>query len=208
MYNCVIFDVDGTLIDTEIAVLSSLQRVVNESLNIKLSLEELSFALGIPGEVALNILGIKNVTMANIKWNEYMKDFSHHVKVFEDIEETLIKLNALGILTGIVTSKTKEELKNDFIPFGLELYLKIIVCADDTDNHKPHPEPILKLIDIIGVCPSRTIYIGDTIYDMKCANAAGVDFALALWGAKSTEGINAKYMLKTPKQILEIIQTD
>jgi HAD superfamily hydrolase (TIGR01549 family) len=204
MYNCIIFDIDGTILDTEIAVLSSLQKVVFEELNKNLSFYELRFALGIPGEVTLNKLGITNISDCNVKWNKYLKEYFHHVKVFDGIKETLIKLNEFGILTGIVTSKTKEEFVNDFVPFDLNNYFKEVVCADDTEKHKPNPDPILKFIELSGVDKSKTIYIGDTRYDMDCALSAGIDFALALWGAKSSAGINAKYILDNPKQVLEL----
>jgi HAD superfamily hydrolase (TIGR01549 family) len=206
MYNCIIFDIDGTLLDTEIAVLSSLQKLVFEELNKNLSFDELRFALGIPGEVTLNKLGIPNILDGNMKWNKYLKEYFHHVKVFDDIKDTLIKLNEIGILIGIVTSKTKEEFLNDFVPFELHNYFKLVVCADDTEKHKPNPDPILKFIELSGVNKSKTIYIGDTKYDMDCAFGAGIDFALALWGAKSSIGINANYILENPKQVLKLIK--
>ncbi|AJH00875.1 HAD family hydrolase [Clostridium beijerinckii] len=204
MYNCIIFDIDGTLLDTEIAVLSSLQKLVFEELNENLSFDELRFALGIPGEVTLNKLGITNILDCNVKWNKYLKEYFHNVKVFDGIKDTLIKLNEIGILTGIVTSKTKEEFLNDFASFELNNYFKLVVCADDTEEHKPNPEPILKFIELSGANKSKTIYIGDTRYDMDCALGAGIDFALALWGAKSSIGINANYILENPKQVLKL----
>ncbi|WP_238900139.1 HAD family hydrolase [Clostridium sp. YIM B02500] len=204
MYNCIIFDIDGTLLDTEIAVLSSLQKLVFEELNENLSFDELRFVLGIPGEVTLNKLGITNILDCNVKWNKYLKEYFHNVKVFDGIKDTLIKLNEIGILTGIVTSKTKEEFLSDFVPFELSNYFKLVVCADDTEEHKPNPEPILKFIELSGANKSKTIYIGDTKYDMDCAFGAGIDFALALWGAKSSIGINANYILENPKQVLKL----
>ncbi len=206
MYSCIVFDVDGTLLDTEIAVLSSLQKLVSEELNKNYSFEELSFALGIPGEVALNKLGITNILECGEKWNVYLKEYFHHVKIFDDIKESLVKLNESGVLIGIVTSKTKEEFLNDFVPFGLSNYFKVVVCADDTEKHKPNPEPLLKFIELSGVDKSETIYIGDTKYDLDCALGAGIDFALALWGAKSSKGINANYILENPKQIVGLIK--
>ena len=206
MYNYIIFDIDGTILDTEIAVLSSLQKLVFEELNKNFSFEELRFALGIPGEVALNKLGITNLFESSEKWNRYLKEYFHNVKVFDEIKDTLVKLNEMGISTGIVTSKTKEEFITDFVPFGLTNYFKIVVCADDTERHKPNPEPILKFIELSGVDKSKTIYIGDTKYDMDCAFSAGIDFALALWGAKSSIGINANYIFQNPKQILELVK--
>ena len=206
MYNYIIFDIDGTILDTEIAVLSSLQKLVFEELNKNLSFDELRLALGIPGEVTLSKLGITNILDCNVKWNRYLKEYFHHVKVFDDIKDTLIKLNEIGILTGIVTSKTKEEFLNDFVPFELNNYFKLVVCADDTEKHKPNPDPILKFIELSGADKSKTIYIGDTKYDMDCAFGADIDFALALWGAKSSVGINANYILENPKQVLELIK--
>jgi HAD superfamily hydrolase (TIGR01549 family) len=206
MYKYIIFDIDGTLLDTETAVLSSLQKVVFEELNKSLSFDELRFALGIPGEVTLNKLGITNVSECSVRWNEYLKDYFHHVKVFDHIKDTLIKLNEIGISTGIVTSKTREEFLNDFVPFELGDFFKLVVCADDTEKHKPNPDPILKFLELSGADKSKTIYIGDTKYDMQCALDAGIDFALALWGAKSSVGINANYILENPKQILQLIE--
>lgn len=206
LYDYIIFDIDGTLIDTEFAILASLQKLVFEELNTNLSFEELRFALGIPGEAALNRLGITNVSDCNIKWNKYLKEYFHYTKVFDDIKDTLIKLNEIGISTGIVTSQTREELINNFVPFELNNFFKLVVCADDTEKHKPNPDPILKFIEISGADKSKTIYIGDTKYDMECALSAGIDFALALWGAKSSMGINANYILENPKQLLDLIE--
>jgi HAD superfamily hydrolase (TIGR01549 family) len=206
MYNCIIFDIDGTILDTEIAVLSSLRKLVLEELNKNYSFEELRFALGIPGEVALNKLGITDISESNEKWNRYLKGYFRHVKVFDEIKDTLVKLNEMGVSIGIVTSKTKEEYINDFVPFGLTNYFRLVVCADDTEKHKPDPEPILKFIELSGADKSKTIYIGDTKYDMECAFSAGIDFALGLWGAKSLIGINANYILENPKQILGFVK--
>mgnify|MGYP000870994697 FL=1 len=207
MYNCIIFDIDGTLLDNETAILLSLQRIVQEELNKNLSLDELRFSLGIPSEVSLRQLGINNILDSCIKWNKYFKEYTHHVKIFDGIKDTLIKLNEMKILTGIVTSKTREEFLNDFAVLDLNEYFKFVVCADDTEKHKPNPDPILHFLKQSGANKSKSIYIGDTKYDMECAFGAGVDFALALWGAKSSAGINANYFLEHPKQILELIKT-
>ena len=207
MYSCIIFDIDGTIIDTELAVLLSLQKLLSEEHNKKYSFEELRFALGIPGEAALKKLGITNISESFNKWSIYLKEYFHHVKVFDDIVETIVELKEMGVLIGIVTSETKEEFLNDFVPFGLSHYFNLVVCADDTEKHKPDPEPILKFIELSGADKSKTIYIGDTKYDMNCATSAGVDFALALWGAKSSKGINANYILESPKQIVELTST-
>jgi phosphoglycolate phosphatase-like HAD superfamily hydrolase len=205
LYNTVIFDVDGTLIDTERALIGSLQKLLMEYHDKEYQEQDLSFVLGVPGTVSLLKLGIKNADEANAKWNLYMKDLYHTVRVFDHIKSTLGKLKSSGAVTGIVTSKTRQELINDFVPFGLSDYLGHSVCADDTKKHKPSPEPLLKFLEITGVAPETSIYIGDTIYDMQCAADAGVDFGLALWGAKEAHRINAKYKLSNPYEVLNLI---
>lgn len=205
MYKCLIFDIDGTIIDTEKAVISSLQKLLKVETGIDYLADELSFVLGIPGSVSLKQLNIIDTEKACEKWNNYMKEFYNDIRVFPDLEEIIKRLHDLKIKTGIVTSKTKQELIDDFNPFGLHEYFDYIVCADDTNKHKPNPEPILKCLELGRISPAEAVYIGDTSYDMQCAQSAGVDFALALWGTKDSN-LNAKIKLNHPKEILDIVK--
>ncbi|MCM3634762.1 HAD family hydrolase [Paenibacillus camelliae] len=205
MYKTIIFDVDGTLINTEDAVLGSLQKLLKIDYNKDIERSKLSFVLGIPGSDSLPKLGIDNIDKANERWNFFMKDFYHLIHVYNEINNLLDTLMIKGVNQGIVTSKTTQELKDDFVPFGLMKYLSYIVCADDTKKHKPNPEPLLKFLEISKAEPSSSIYIGDTIYDYECARDAGVDFGLALWGCKNHENIPAKYKFEKPLDILNFV---
>lgn len=207
MYKYLIFDIDGTIIDTEKAVIGSLQKLLKVETGMDYPADELSFVLGIPGSVALKRFNIADIDKACLKWNEYLKEFYNSIRVFPDLEELIKHLHDLKIKTGIVTSKTKQELLDDFYPFGLHDYFDYIVCADDTIRHKPDPEPILKCLELAQASPAETIYIGDTSYDMQSAHHAGVDFALALWGTKNPN-LNAKIKLSHPKELLDIVKTE
>lgn len=206
MYNTFIYDVDGTLIDTEQAIKSSLQKMLKVDYNRDIQTYELDFVLGIPGADALRQLGIHemSIPMADARWNYFVKDFNHSIRVFSGIHDVLNRIKSREIIQGLVTSKTYEELNNDFVPFGLMSYLTHIVCADDTEKHKPNPEPLLKFMEISGTNHSTSIYIGDTIYDYECARNAGIDFGLALWGCKNHERIPAKYIFETPLDIIKL----
>ncbi|MWC29814.1 HAD family hydrolase [Paenibacillus sp. MMS18-CY102] len=205
VYNTIIFDVDGTLINTETAVLHSLQKMLKADYDRDVAAEDLTFVLGVPGTTSLPQLGIKDIGAANERWNYFMKEFYSTIDVFAGIRELLETLQSKGIKQGIVTSKTLEELRDDFTPFGLMPYLPYVVCADDTEKHKPNPEPLLHFMKVSGVDPARSIYIGDTIYDYECARDAGVDFGLALWGCKDHEQIPAQYKLKSPLDLLNLV---
>ncbi|MBP2000599.1 HAD superfamily hydrolase (TIGR01549 family) [Paenibacillus shirakamiensis] len=205
MYNTIIFDVDGTLIDTERAVIGSLQKMLIADYSRHMEADELNFVLGIPGADSLPKLGIADIHLANERWNFFMKDFLISIEVFDEVEEVLRTLQRRQISQGIVTSKTKTELRDDFEPMGLSKYLTHTVCADDTELHKPHPEPLLKFLRISGTPAHQAIYIGDTIYDYQCARDAGVHFGLASWGCRQPEGIQADHIFQTPMDILRII---
>lgn len=208
MIKCVVFDVDGTLIDTGEAIISSLQKVLKEDLGQVYTADELGFAFGIPGAVTLKRLGVNDIEGSLEKWIKYLNDFSDSIKVFDGIDNCLREIKKLNIKTGIVTSKTKEEFDSNFIPFGFEGYFDYVVCADDTTKHKPHPEPLLKLMEMSGYGPKDLVYIGDTKYDKECAEGADVRFGLALWGAKSAEGFDSSYILHNPKDILKFIENN
>lgn len=205
MYDTVIFDVDGTLIDTEKAVIGSLQSMLRIDYGMEMDAAELSFVLGIPGAASLQRLGIGQTGPACDRWNERMKDFFDTIEVFEGIEEVMAAIQSRKLVQGIVTSKTREELLHDFAPFGLMKYLNFTVCADDTYNHKPDPEPLLKFLDLSCSNRETSLYIGDTVYDYECARAAGVDFGLALWGCKQPDRIPAKHLFQRPQDILHYL---
>ena len=200
----VIFDIDGTLIDTEQAVLCGLQSMLKTDYGKEFSLQELEFAFGLPGSDSLPMFGIQDVPKANLRWNFFFQQYFHTAKVFDGIREILIALKENRVTTGIVTSKTQTEFKNEFAPFGLAEFFDFVVCSDQTEKHKPDPEPMLKFLEIANARPETSIYIGDTIYDCRCAQGANVSFGLAGWGCKHPETIPADYIFQTPADILSL----
>lgn len=200
-YKQIVFDIDGTLIDTEYAVLHSLQDTVAHITGKKTEIDSLSFALGITGEDTLNKLGITETSVSLSLWNEYMKKYMGTVCLFESIIDLIEQLTLQGYGLGIVTSKTKDEFAHDFSPFGIDGYFKIVVCADDTDEHKPAPAPLIKYTELANCTKNELLYIGDSAYDMECAMRAGIDFALAGWGANKE--LKSPVSFATPNEVLK-----
>lgn len=198
----IVFDIDGTLINTENAVLMALQDTILEVTNSKIELRDLRFALGIPGEVTLHKLGIKDVHNTNLKWNDYVKKYSYTISIFDGIIFVLKELSEKGFKLGIITSKNKTEYQNDFMPFGLAQYFNTVICVEDAVLPKPSPDPMLKYIEVTGVNKDEILYIGDTIYDYQCAKSADVAFGLALWGCSSVKHIYATHFFATPRDII------
>lgn len=201
MYSTFIFDLDGTIIDSELIGLKALQATLKEQ-GIEKDIDELRFSLGIPGLTTLEILNIADIPTTLESWLEKEKPFMKNVPIFDGIIGVIKELPKAGI----VTSKTAEEMSHSFYLLNIDHHFHSVVCASDTEKRKPNPDPLELALKLLECKANEAIYIGDSIYDMKCANAAGVDFGLALWGARTTSGFeNAKYIFENPKDILNLI---
>lgn len=204
-YSHVVFDIDGTLINSEKAVLKSFQETLITEVGIEKELDELKFALGIPGKDALKILNIESREDILEKWDNNYNKYLNEVTLFDGIRQVIQELKSNNINLGIITSKTRKEYEGDFIRFGLDSYFDVVIRADDTIKHKPDGEPMEKYLELADARREDTVYIGDSIYDMQCAKNAGVDSILALWGANDADKLTATYKLSNPKEILDLL---
>lgn len=201
-----IFDIDGTLINTEKAIIKGLQELLLEEKGIRYAPEQLYFCLGIPGRQALLQLGIEEGVAEKLKrWDAFYNSHAADVSIYPDIPQVLENLRAKGIILGTITSKNQEEYDHDMIPLGLGAYFTISVTSSDTSEHKPSPGPMLYYLKKAGISPEQAVYIGDSTYDMQCAGSAGVTRALALWGCKNPESIAADVRLAEPLDILKLV---
>ncbi len=200
-YQHIVFDIDGTLVDTEYAVLHSLQKTIHVTTGLHVGTEQLTFSLGIPGEEALQQLGIPDVPYALKIWIQYLQELSHTTCLFDGIEQVVETLRDTGCHLGIVTSQLRSHFESDFGKRPIRRCFETVVCADDTEKHKPDPEPLLHYMAQTGASEDQVLYIGDSNYDMMCAQSAHVDFALAGWGSRGR--VNAPCTLQTPADILE-----
>lgn len=205
-YEHIVFDIDGTLIDTEYVVLHSLQETLRTLCGKEIPVSELTFALGITGADALKILEVKDISHTLELWIENMRKYADTVMVFDGITELLENLRTRGVKMGIVTSKTREGFEEEFCQLSIREYFRTIVCADDTQEHKPNAAPLWKYKELSGMSGGKILYVGDSAYDSRCAKNAGIDFALAVWGSHS-KSIEADYFLEKPADVLSVITT-
>ncbi|RJW33850.1 HAD family hydrolase [Clostridiales bacterium TF09-2AC] len=200
-YSHIVFDIDNTLIDTTAAVLHSLQKALREVTGEHREVGKLAPVLGIPGLQAFEMLGIQSpelIFRIYPLWEKYMNSYQHTAYVYEGIRPLLKYLKNEGYGLGIITSKTASQYESTFVPFGIAGYFQCTVTADDTVHHKPGPEPMNAYMWMNDVRPSQVLYVGDSVYDMECALAAGTDSALALWGCHDPEGIPSTYRFAAP----------
>ena len=204
-YKHLVFDIDGTIIDSAKINMLSLQETVKELRGDVMPLEDLYFSFGIPGVRAMEILGFPKPEKAVQVWIRNYSACAERLgmPLFPGMREILERLREKGASLGIITSKLREEYDEHFEKQGLLKLFPWVVTASDTPKGKPYPDPMLEYLRRTGAAPEEVLYFGDTAYDMDCARSAGVDHALVLWGCLSPEGIDATYRLEKAEEILE-----
>lgn len=205
-YQHIVFDVDGTLLDTEEAILQSFQKTLREHAGIEKEFSELSFCLGITGAAALKRLETGHEEEMLLRWKENLAALRAFVHVFDGIELLLKRLRADGFHLGVVTSRCRAEYERDFKRLGLDGYFDTVVCEEDTLCHKPEAEPLECYMRKAGARTEEVLYIGDSIYDMECARAAKTACGLALWGAVSVRHIHADYYFPDPASVRSVLE--
>ena len=140
-FDHIVFDVDGTLADTEESVLSSLAQIVQEKTGKTLPRNELEFALGIPGKNALEKLGIYSQATLD-RWCQVAASFKSTISVFPGLLEVIAKLADSGCNLGIVSSRARDEYAEEIAPLGFDTYFEHIILVEDTTEHKPAPAPM------------------------------------------------------------------
>ena len=206
-YKHVVFDIDGTLTDTDYAVLTSLKNLLKRRQGKDYALEELTFVKGIPGVVAFEKLGIEEKDYADVmrEWEDGMRAMNDTITVYEGALQMLEALKEAGVGLGIATSKTRDQYNKDFCRFEIAKYFEISTTCEETDDPKPGAGPLKEYMKATGAKAEEMLYIGDSVYDAMCAKAAGVDFALATWGT-SDMAIEAKYRPDSLLELLEMIR--
>lgn len=187
MYKTILFNIDGTLIDSEKYLTEALDKALKDIFNLSLSKKDFEFLLGkTETEIAKIITSHKR--LQNKLTKEWTKNVSLQKEpptlLFNNVLETLHILKEKNIKIGIVTSKTKIHMKNDFDKLNINHLFDVIVNADMVTNTKPNAEPLLVAMEKLQATSDETLFIGDTNSDLECAKNANVKFGLALWGTK------------------------
>lgn len=203
-YKHLVFDIDGTLVDNEKAVLSTWQETILQLFGKRYETSELNFVLGIPGVTTMERLGAENPKEFDEVW---VKNFMKHkaeIELFPHIEHTIATLKSKGLGLGLVTSRTHNELNNDFALGKIIDHFETIICVTDAPRPKPNPDPLLVYMERCSVSPDEVLYIGDSDYDYHCAKNAKVDFGVALWGDNRISHTDTRFSFNSPMDILSI----
>ncbi len=203
----VLFDLDGTLIDTRDLILKSFAHTFEQVLQKSIPEDELLLHFGRPLVYTMQTYGPDRTTELLQTYREF--NHSHHdelTKEFPMVRATLAELKQRGYRLGIVTSKIRRVAVMGLKLFDLDGLMEILVFEEDTEKHKPEPEPVLKALELARVEPTEALYVGDSPYDILCGQRAGVKTAAALWTSYAHEKLlklKPDYALESITDLLE-----
>lgn len=200
-----IFDIDGTLIDTERTGVESLILTVKELMDMVMPYEEAYGYFGFPSSRVPYMLEYDNPQEFMELWERNFISLKYLSSAFPGVEEVLCKLHQAGCKIGCVTSRSRYEFDNDEHLKPLLKYIDVEICVEDCSNHKPHPEPALTFLERAGMKARDCIFVGDTIQDCLCAHAAGMPFVLADWYKRGKRDIPADAVATDAEQMLAIL---
>jgi pyrophosphatase PpaX len=189
-YPTVLFDLDGTLIDSGAIIIASMRHAATTVLGREIPEAELAAAVGGPGLIAqMRALDPSRVDELVAVYSAHNETLHDGLEACVGIEDVLETLHGQGRRLGIVTAKRRATVRLAFevLP-QLERYFAVVVGSDDTERHKPDPEPILLALERLDAEAEDAAYVGDSPFDLRAANAAGVAAIGVTWGGIHSRG--------------------
>jgi N-acetyl-D-muramate 6-phosphate phosphatase len=209
----VLFDLDGTLIDSAPDLAGAANRLRADH-----GLEPLPLDMLRPmvGSGARGMVGVAfGVAPGEARFEPLRDTFLAHYEAmllertapFAGVEELLSGLEAAGIPWGIVTNKAARFTLPIVAGLKLDERAAAVVCGDTTPHSKPHPAPLLHAARAMGLAPEDVVYVGDDLRDAQAARAAGMPMVAATWGylglGEPVHDWGADALVDTPAQLLE-----
>ena len=142
-------------------------------------------------------------------YREHNEPLHDDLVAFEGIERVLERLKSEGRQLGIVTAKRRRTVDLAFAILPLERYFDAVVTAEQTEHHKPHPEPVLTALDRLGSKPEEAAFVGDSPFDMGAGKAAGVFTVGVSWGkihpVERLRETGANAVVHSPEELLDVL---
>lgn len=218
MFKAVLFDLDGTLLDTGLDLCASCNKTLEhfgfKSIENSLIMTKVTsgmremLKLGTPK--SMHDSELLNVTMRQFFADYYLDHIADYTAPFPSMQEVIEKLFLHDIKIAIITNKYENMALKVTKKFPFLDKVSFILGCDSCSKSKPDPEPLLIAMQRLSAHKNETLYIGDHLNDIMAANRAQCKSAVALWGYGLKECAdvatwNATYKLKVPLDILDIV---
>jgi len=209
---CVLFDLDGVLVDTSAVMIKGYQQAISSILNRKVNSSELRGLLGLSPRAVVRRYSEDRLDELEFAYNRYFEDrYASDVRMIRDVRDLLTRLSSLHVPMGVVTSRNKTVTIKILRRFSLVEHMGEVVTWGSTPKKKPHPDPILYALAQIPISYKEAVYVGDRPEDVEAAQAAGVISVGASWcdstNIDELQAQNPDYLLKTPGQVFDLVMS-
>jgi pyrophosphatase PpaX len=179
----VLFDLDGTVVDSGAIILASMRHATREVLGRDFDDAELLQAVGGPGlEAQMAVFGPDRVDELVQVYRAHNEPLHEELEACAGMEDVLVRLHAEGRRLGVVTAKRRSTVELAFDRVPVAHLFETVVGGDETERHKPDPEPLLLAAKRMSAQPAETAYVGDSPFDIRAAKAAGMYAIAVTWG--------------------------
>ena len=179
----VLFDLDGTVVDSGGIILASMRHATSEVLGREFGDAELMQAVGGPGlEAQMAVFAPERVDELVRVYRDHNEPLHEELEACAGMEDVLLRLHAEGRRLGVVTAKRRATVELAFARVPLAHLFETIVGGDETEKHKPDPEPLLLAAERMHASAAETAYVGDSPFDIRAAKAAGMYAIAVTWG--------------------------
>lgn len=213
----VLFDLDGTLLDTARDLATALNRLLLREGQAELSYETIRKVVSNGGNAMVSLAF--NTSVGNPEHTRlyhelltlYGEDVSSQTRPFPGIESLLNHIGTLGLPWGVVTNKPRSYSEPLLDAMQLNPACATLVCPDDVSNRKPHPEPMYLACKALNCHPARTVYVGDHQRDIEAGKNAGMLTVAALYGYiddnEDTVSWQADHNIQQADELIALLNT-
>jgi pyrophosphatase PpaX len=196
----VLFDLDGTVLDTVELIRASHEHALREVLGVTMTDEELMAGIGTPLREQMEKFSADNADElfhTYRTWNH--ANTARLIQRYDGMDELILELEREGARLGIAWKALPPPIVWD-----------VVITIEDSTRHKPHPEPLQVAMERLAATPAETVYIGDSPFDLQAAHAAGCDAIGVTWGVFDRDALTAESPLEivdTPAELLRVLTT-
>ena len=204
----ILFDLDGTLIDTNQLIIDSFKHTFDH-FQLSFTREEIIEFNGPPLIETFSKIDVDRAVDMIEKYREHnLAEHDNYVTAFPQVVETLEELKKHNLKLGIVTAKMKPTAIKGLKLTGIHHYFDSIITLDDVKHSKPHPEPVITAMQELNAEARTTLMVGDNSHDIESGKNAGVQTAGVAWSFKGRERLltyKPTYMLEEMRDLLNIL---
>lgn len=207
-YPVVLFDFDGTVVDTGAIILASMRHAAETVIGGDYTDDQLMAAVGGPGlEAQMHALDPARVDELVRVYREHNEPLHDTIAVCEGMDVVLDELKDRGHRLGIVTAKRRPTVDLAFDRIPIQHLFETVVGGDETTEHKPHPAPLVLALERMDAKPADAAYVGDSPFDMQAAKAAGLYAIGVAWGGIHTADklSDADIVIEHADQLYELL---